>query len=78
VGASYGFNGVLGIASDGIHVWVTNNGGSVTELDAPTGAHVKLLSKSRYGFASPGAVCADRGRVWVANRDSDSVTEFPA
>ncbi|MGA2211571.1 MAG: choice-of-anchor Q domain-containing protein [Acidimicrobiales bacterium] len=39
------FNTPIGVDSDGSHVWVTNiDGNSVTELDAPSGALVQVIS----------------------------------
>jgi hypothetical protein len=76
----YGFSEPDAVASDGTHAWVANTGGggSVTELNAATGHLVKRLSKSSYQFDFPCDIAAYRGRVWVANGNSDSVTEFPA
>jgi DNA-binding beta-propeller fold protein YncE len=57
---------------------VANLGGnSVTELSASTGALAKLISGSSYGFNSPLAIASDGTRVWVANGDGQSITEFP-
>jgi hypothetical protein len=43
--ASSAFADPGGIATDGTHVWVTNNTGhSVTELSATTGALVQVIS----------------------------------
>jgi DNA-binding beta-propeller fold protein YncE len=70
------------IASDGTHVWVANdsetNDGSVTELNAATGALVKVLSKSKDEFGFPDAIASDGTHVWVANGVGDSLTEFSA
>jgi len=85
-GPQYGFNQAWAIASDGSHVWVANdndsneetNYSSVTELDAATGALVKVLSKSRYQFSFADAIASDGTHVWVANDVADSLTEFPA
>src|SRR5437868_2505465 len=44
-----GFNEPIGIAVAGNHVWVANqNGNSVSELDATTGAVVTTLSAPEY------------------------------
>ena len=76
---SYEFAAPGAIASDGTHVWVTNElGESVTELDAATGALGKVLAGPSYEFAAPGAVASDGTHVWVTNSDGDSITEFPA
>jgi outer membrane protein assembly factor BamB len=82
VDASYWFNSIGGIASDGTHVWVTNDGGgdgSVTELDATTGRLVKVLKARKYRFSIPGAIASDGTHVWVTNTSgSGSVTELKA
>ena len=76
---SYQFNDPVNIASNGTRVWVTNNnGGSVTELNASTGALVKVLGGLSYQFSQPSAVAFDGTHVWVTNFGGDSVTEFPA
>ena len=67
------------IASDGTHVWVANEfGASVTELDAATGAPIKIVAGPKYEFDGPDAVASDGTHVWVTNWDGQSVTEFPA
>ena len=74
-----GFRQPDAIASDGTHVWVANNdGNSVTELNASTGALVKVISGSRYEFNDPDAIASDGTHVWVANDDGNSVTELNA
>ena len=78
-GSSYGFINPLGVSSDGTHVWVTNrDGNSVTELNAATGALVKLITGSSYKFDQPTTISSDGMNVWVANFGDQSVTGFPA
>ncbi len=86
----WGFDDPDGVASDGIHVWVANQGGnSVTELSASTGALVRVDSGPRYGFdqvvsgigglivlPGPSAIASDGTHVWVANSNGNSVTEL--
>ncbi len=50
---------------------------AVTELSASTGALVKVLSGSNYGFDHPNAITSDGTHVWVANFYGSSVTELP-
>ena len=51
------------------HVWVANySGNSVTELSASTGALVKVIGGSSYGFDDPVAIASDGTHVWVANQ----------
>jgi hypothetical protein len=63
-------------------VWVANDptgpGGSVTELNAATGAPIRILTGPKYRFNNPAAIAADGTRIWVANNMGYSVTEFPA
>ena len=55
-------------SSDGTHVWVANaSGNTVTELSASTGALVKVISGSSYGFNDPMRSSSDGTHVWVAN-----------
>ena len=69
--SSYGFDNPDAISSDGTHVWVANfEGGSVTELDASTGALVQVLSASTYDFSTPDAISSDGHHVWVTNREA--------
>lgn len=61
-----------GIAAAGNRVWVANpHGGvsglgSVTEINAKTGAVVRVLSGARYGFKLPVAIAVAGSQVWVA------------
>ena len=83
-GTNYGFDNPDAISSDGSHVWVANietespGGNSVTELDASTGALLRVLSASSYGFDDPDAISSDGTDVWVANGEGNSVTELDA
>ena len=52
--------------------------GSVTELNAASGALAKVIRGSRYGFDGPVAVSSDGTHVWVANESGGSVTELNA
>lgn len=54
------------------------DGDSVTELNASTGALVKVISGSAYGFDDPDAVATDGDDVWVTNGMANSVTELGA
>ncbi len=70
----------LDISSDGTHVWVSNSGywigptldqtrvsGSVTELDASTGAVVGVIQGSANSLEVPFALSSDGTNVWVAD-----------
>jgi hypothetical protein len=68
-------------APDGLALVVNSpqsGGGSVTELDAATGALAQVLDGPAYRFSSPEGIASDGARVWVANFSGYSVTEFPA
>jgi hypothetical protein len=73
-----------GVAIDGSDLWVTGDGfGNVTELDASTGAVIRVVSSLDFGFFTPGTVAADGPDIWVASQDDgsttkDSVTELDA
>ena len=61
----WGFNEPVGVSSEGGDVWVVNTAGdSLTELDAATGALVRVLSASSYGFDDPVAASSDGSHVW--------------
>ena len=61
------------LSSDGTHVWVTNaGGGTVTELDASTGAVVQTIPVG----TNPVGVSSDGTHVWVANDGSGTVSEI--
>jgi DNA-binding beta-propeller fold protein YncE len=88
-GPRYQFNRPDAIAADGTRVWVANygsgvgnaRGGSVTELNAATGAPIRVLTESGYGFNGPSAIALDGTRVWVTNdpyNSGGSVTELNA
>jgi DNA-binding beta-propeller fold protein YncE len=69
----------LAITADGAHVWVANRGGgSVSEVDAATGAPIQVLTGPSYPFSGPEAIATNGTRIWVADTAADSVTEFPA
>jgi DNA-binding beta-propeller fold protein YncE len=76
-GSSYGFGGPHAVASDGTHVWVANSlGDSVSELDASSGALVRVLLASRFGFSMPDAVSSDGTDVWMADDGLGSTSGF--
>ena len=74
----WGFETPQAVSSDGTHVWVANFGASVTELNAATGALVKVIKGSSYGFSNSDGISSDGTHVWVADADSGSVTELNA
>jgi len=83
-GSEYRFNGPNSITADGRHVWVLDGldgrDGSVTELDARTGAFTRTLSSADYGFKATfndtTGLIDDGTHVWVGNQNS--VTEISA
>jgi hypothetical protein len=65
-----------GFAAIRQHLFVTNDpGNSVTEFDTLTGARVRVLSGPAYHFDSPRAMAVYGPNLFVANWDSQSVTE---
>jgi DNA-binding beta-propeller fold protein YncE len=76
------FNGPDAIASVGGFVWVANSGdNSVTELTAPGGALVQVISNTNCAgcnFSAPDGIASDGQDVWVANWGNGSVTELNA
>ena len=51
---------------------------SVTEVDASTGALVRVISGPKYQFRSPWQIAAGGDRLWVTNLEGNTVTTFPA
>src|SRR3974390_950352 len=79
----WGFYTPVGVSSDGTHVWVaedSSTGGvdAVVELNAATGALVRIIKGSSYGFSGTDSVSSDGTHVWVTNSSSFSVTELSA
>ena len=73
----WGFNRPAAVSSDGTHLWVADTSGdSVIELNAKTGALVKVITGSNNEFAEPRAASADGSHVWVLM--SSWVTELNA
>jgi hypothetical protein len=80
-GPQYGFGSYVslfgyrpeGIAAAGNRVWVadpnggTDGHGAVTEINARTGALVRVLSGSPYNLSTPNAVAAAGSQVWIAS-----------
>src|SRR5205807_8715350 len=64
---------------DGAHVWVASGFGQsadtgegvVTELDATTGAVIRVISKPKYGFDSPIGIAVGNGDVSVSSDGTD-------
>ncbi len=74
----WGFDEPWAITTGGTHIWVANDGNSVTELSASTGALVKVIRGSRYGFNGSLGITSDGTHIWVANSEGRSVTELLA
>ncbi len=75
-----GFAGPDGIAVAGNDIWVSNNGGqggaSVIELNAVTGARLRITAGAAYHFDQPSAIAASGAAIWVTNLAGNSVTEL--
>jgi hypothetical protein len=78
------FNDSGGIVISGANVWVTNtderqiDGNSVTELNAATGAVVRVLKSAKDQFKGPWGIASGDNHIWVANSGGNSVTELNA
>jgi hypothetical protein len=60
-------------------VWVPDgNSDSVTEINAATGALIRVISAHEYQLNGPDAIASAGDGVWVVNVDSGSVTEINA
>ncbi|HEY3907328.1 MAG TPA: hypothetical protein VGM14_25720 [Streptosporangiaceae bacterium] len=82
-------NGPEGIADDGSHVWVTDDGqnNAVTELDATTGSYLRTINSpvqddggiDGFDFTSafPAGLASFGGHLWITNPGSDTVTVWP-
>jgi hypothetical protein len=63
----------------GSDLFVANGGNnSLTEIDASTGALVRVVSGPAYQFDEPSAMVRDGNNLFVANQDGSSVTKLPA
>jgi DNA-binding beta-propeller fold protein YncE len=73
------------IAAAGNRVWIansfyraTNDAGWVTELNARTGALIRVISARRDGLTDPEAIAAAGNRVWVVTGSTSTITELDA
>jgi serine/threonine protein kinase len=75
----YAFGSPDDIINDGAHIWVADDPatgtGSVTEIDARTGARIRVLSGPH--ITDPSALASDGAHIWVAN-GGHSIDEFNA
>ncbi len=68
----------------GNRVWVANSlyetggGGWLSEIDAATGALIRVIAGPRYALADPQALAADGNTLWVADGNGDALTEINA
>jgi DNA-binding beta-propeller fold protein YncE len=56
---------------------VANSNNTVTEIDAATGAAVRVVSGDGIEPNGPDAVSSDGTHVWVCNYSNNTVTGFP-
>jgi hypothetical protein len=73
------------VGAAGNRVWVGNSTGSVTEINATTGALIRAITASRYDLYQPTAITIRGNTVWIANSsfnsygtNNTSVTEINA
>jgi len=65
--AQFGFDGPARLSDDWTHVWVANDAGnSVTELNATTGALVRVI-KVRPTSCAHGQITSNGIDVWISN-----------
>lgn len=81
--ARWSFRAPDAVAAAGTRIWVADQGASaVYELNARTGALIRIISSPRYRVGDPQSVAVDGGHVWVASAGypgpGGSVTEISA
>ena len=63
----------IGVAFDGIHIWVASSGGNfVTKLRASDGTNLGSFAAGSF----PSGVAFDGINVWVTNTNSNNVSKF--
>ena len=75
----YYFDGLTAIDSDGTHVWVASAVGSVTEMNASTGAFKRVYphgDTTTPDFGVPDAIVSTGTNVFVASATNNDVTEM--
>jgi hypothetical protein len=81
----YGFNTPAAIAVDGSYLWIVNKTGgsttdatmgSLTEINATTGAFVRRITASADGLRKPSGIAFDGTHLWVSNAVTSTVTEL--
>jgi outer membrane protein assembly factor BamB len=73
--SKYGFKTPIAVSVAGSHVWVVNEGvagdkrgtGSLTELNAKTGALIQVISVDAAHFDNPAGIAVSNSQVWVTN-----------
>ncbi len=74
-----GLNGPNSLCLLGANLWVTNLfGDSVTELNARSGALVRVIQSPKDHFSAPTGIAGRSSHVWVTNQWSNTVTELDA
>lgn len=60
-------NGSLGIAFDGLQIWITNPGSSSVSIVTPTGTMPWAVSTVTAGFTTPTGIIFDGSNIWVTD-----------
>jgi DNA-binding beta-propeller fold protein YncE len=60
------------VAFDGADIWVVNEGGTVTKLQASDGAYAGTFNVG----TNPFGVAFDGANIWVANSGSNTVSKL--
>ena len=62
------------VVFDGLHVWVTNFQGTVSEIDPGTGAVVNTLTPAAYHFKDTNAIAFAGDHLWITDSKSNTLT----
>ncbi|HKF45283.1 MAG TPA: S-layer homology domain-containing protein [Thermoanaerobaculia bacterium] len=70
-------SGSLGLAFDGLRVWVANNGGSVS-IVTPTAAPPWTVTTVSTGFNFPTGALFDGSNIWISNQGNGTLAKVDA
>ncbi len=68
---AYGFDGPDGLTLNGDDLFVMNTWGSITELDASSGALVRVMTNPPYDLSRPQDSVVDYGNLFVTSWNED-------
>ena len=67
-------SGSLGLAFDGLRVWVANNGGSIS-IVTPTAAPPWTVTTVSTGFSFPTGALFDGSNIWISNQGNGTLVK---